>query len=367
MAGNIYHSWNGTVLTVTSDSGVSSADLKGDDGVRGPQGPEGSVKSFEEELAIERARIDALVGLTPGSTTGDAELQDIRIGADGITYESAGTAVRQNDKKNSDLLKASMNDINEYLVNRENYDLVRGYQRNNETGELVVDEDSAGFVVNKFFDMDEVKDVYCGEGLTFRPVYFNATYGKVLYGSENTPAGTREVFCSDDSAKYVRFTVFKTNGERTEDTEVYNNFIIYKKTQFKFRCSWTQGKFANRNDGTLGVSSGYAVTDYLSIPNALASRALYVRKVEALNNAGVCFYDKNYVFITGSRITFKTGDTTFTIPENAKYVRISNTLDYKDLTEAYVLINLRQELEKNISSFVLLAEALIDENAVWED
>jgi hypothetical protein len=34
----IYHEWNGTVLTVTSDSGTSSADLKGDDGCRGAQG-----------------------------------------------------------------------------------------------------------------------------------------------------------------------------------------------------------------------------------------------------------------------------------------------------------------------------------------
>lgn len=41
MAGEIFHSWNGTVLTITSDSGSSSADLKGakgDTGIRGPQG-----------------------------------------------------------------------------------------------------------------------------------------------------------------------------------------------------------------------------------------------------------------------------------------------------------------------------------------
>lgn len=46
MAGTITHSWNGTVLTVTSDSGTSSADLqggKGDTGVRGPQGPAGVI------------------------------------------------------------------------------------------------------------------------------------------------------------------------------------------------------------------------------------------------------------------------------------------------------------------------------------
>lgn len=35
----ISHSWNGTVLTITSDSGTSSADLKGEMGIRGPQGP----------------------------------------------------------------------------------------------------------------------------------------------------------------------------------------------------------------------------------------------------------------------------------------------------------------------------------------
>lgn len=35
------HSWNGTVLTVTSASGSSSADLKGDTGPQGVQGPPG--------------------------------------------------------------------------------------------------------------------------------------------------------------------------------------------------------------------------------------------------------------------------------------------------------------------------------------
>lgn len=43
MAGQIFHEWNGTVLTITSDSGTSSADLKGvgEMGPRGPQGPAG--------------------------------------------------------------------------------------------------------------------------------------------------------------------------------------------------------------------------------------------------------------------------------------------------------------------------------------
>lgn len=39
----ITHSWNGSVLTITSDSGTSSADLRGLMGVRGPQGEPGFI------------------------------------------------------------------------------------------------------------------------------------------------------------------------------------------------------------------------------------------------------------------------------------------------------------------------------------
>ena len=65
--GEITHSWNGTVLTITSDSGTSSMDLKGDkgdDGVRGPQGPagdttEGSKVELDTTLAEEGKAADA--------------------------------------------------------------------------------------------------------------------------------------------------------------------------------------------------------------------------------------------------------------------------------------------------------------------
>ena len=41
MGGTITHKWNGTILTITSDSGTSSMDLKGSQGDLGPRGPQG--------------------------------------------------------------------------------------------------------------------------------------------------------------------------------------------------------------------------------------------------------------------------------------------------------------------------------------
>jgi hypothetical protein len=62
MAGKITHEWNGTVLTITSDSGTSSMDLrgpKGDTGVRGPQGVAGDGGGADLSNYYTKAEIDA--------------------------------------------------------------------------------------------------------------------------------------------------------------------------------------------------------------------------------------------------------------------------------------------------------------------
>lgn len=52
MAGTIKHEWNGTVLTITSDAGTSSADLQGAVGDIGPRGPQGEPGIVVDENGV---------------------------------------------------------------------------------------------------------------------------------------------------------------------------------------------------------------------------------------------------------------------------------------------------------------------------
>ena len=74
------------------------------------------------DVNVLDARMDTFASLTDGSTTGDAELIDIRVGADGTTYSTAGDAVRgQTNSLKSDLdertteISIHVNDIERQL------------------------------------------------------------------------------------------------------------------------------------------------------------------------------------------------------------------------------------------------------------
>lgn len=72
------------------------------------------------EIDVERKRIDNLAKLPAGSTTGDAELTDIRVGADGTTYDTAGEAVRQQVGS----LKEDLDDLTEPTKNKFTRDII---------------------------------------------------------------------------------------------------------------------------------------------------------------------------------------------------------------------------------------------------
>ena len=73
-------------------------------------------KANEDDLVVERNRIDLLVKIESGQTEGNTELLDIRVGTNGETYETAGEAIRkQLNAKIDEYKKAIDLSIAEYI------------------------------------------------------------------------------------------------------------------------------------------------------------------------------------------------------------------------------------------------------------
>ena len=117
---------------------------------------------LSQEIDVERKRIDNFNTLQEGSTTGDAELTDIRIGHDGVTYLNAGTAVREQIRQVASKFEQSINQL--HLDN-----LTNGHILNHVTGVI---EPSNGWVTTDFIEVQN------GEY-----VFVHKSSGRYIYGS----------------------------------------------------------------------------------------------------------------------------------------------------------------------------------------
>lgn len=105
-----------TLATLPED--MAALESKANNAVAVANDAADDVTQLTTDLNVQKARIDNIASLEEGSTTGDAELADIRVGADGVTYDSAGAAVRaQYNELNSKINDLSFLEVIDGKVN----------------------------------------------------------------------------------------------------------------------------------------------------------------------------------------------------------------------------------------------------------
>lgn len=74
------------------------------------------ISTLNDDVNTLDARMDEFTTLTDGSTTGDAELADVRVGFTGITSTNAGTSVRSQASDLNDIIFKEMNGFSRFNV-----------------------------------------------------------------------------------------------------------------------------------------------------------------------------------------------------------------------------------------------------------
>lgn len=151
---------------------------------------QGGLSTINSNLTLQTSRIDNLAHLDEGSTTGDAELIDIRTGYNGINYSSAGEAVRNGDLKNSNLIEKIANTAFGF-INVQHIDRLPGYLFNNRTNSM---QAVNGGNVKKFL-IDKDTLYYITTALTTADHYYPAI---IYMNSDNQKIGTEYNQTSDE-------------------------------------------------------------------------------------------------------------------------------------------------------------------------
>lgn len=185
--------------------------------------------ALDDQSALLNARMDTFTSLPSGSTAGDAELMDIRVGADGTTYESAGSAVR-----------GQISDLKNYLEALESATAIRVHS------------------INMYDDAHNSVDI--SEATKEGTVYLDGYVGDVVISSEGNYTSyitDPAVYDENDNLLVSSFT--ETGIWNTAVTRRGNSVAIPTgayKLVFRYRHSSTVGELARNIMVTEGSTLG---------------------------------------------------------------------------------------------------------------
>lgn len=233
---SITHTWNGTSLSITSASGTSQVDLKGekgDQGQIGPQGPQGPAGS---DYVLTDADKQEIANLVPTPDAFEIPYQDRSVGSalnnindalEGIEYSDLfeGTNITKTNMK----FQASYNVLDEKLYN----DILnRGWKGFNVRVEIGGDDWGYGFGCG--LDRMTTTDQDGNEVLTYQRTRFNEGFGVDKVEINLT--------------KGFIIVVFTDGNERVGDTATYFHMMFMDVNKFAKTIRAFSPLFINRRN-----------------------------------------------------------------------------------------------------------------------
>ena len=212
----------------------------------------------QKEINVERERIDNLTKLQDGSTTGDAELADIRVGADGKTYENAGEAVRGQVIGLKEYLSKVKSDISTDIFVKLDFYTIKGF---------------INFRNGNYVEISDVETYWCtdfiscksGDEFIVTTGYYGDVCGVAFYDSDkkfisaalhdeeatftNPADAIHEKIIVPQNSHYVRFSNYKQNVKKSDLIVLYKKPINENVNDISsFQVDGYNGEYVNVNN-----------------------------------------------------------------------------------------------------------------------
>lgn len=237
-----------------------------------------------QNYAVERARIDNMIALEDGSTTGDAELQDIRVGADGKTYSNAGEAVRGQYRSAlsafGSVLKTDENNLFDPMTCRESIALVTATGETISSGDYWCSDYINVVGINTIrFNVRPYKIVWYNAGKaivsaqvsgdygeTFADIPNGVSYMRIQYAVANVAYSSRFSLIYCDAAKNIsgvrqKYTI---NPDCVNGLDLFSVFSEDENNIFNPLACLNSVAFETAT-GKMFNSSTFWVSDFLTI------------------------------------------------------------------------------------------------------